>query len=520
LASALRLDSLKSSHPIQVPIAHAEEVEQVFDAISYSKGASVIRMIKAVLGMKKFQTGLQAYMKKHAYSNTETTDLWQAFEDSSGLPVQELMASWTEQMGFPLLKVSKETWEETQVTFELEQIWFLSDGSELTAEEADKKWTIPVISCTEKGTQEDIVYMREKTATITIPIEKGGWAKLNANHEVPMRVLSTAEMLTRLSAGVKSKKLSPCDRAGLVNDSYALVKAGHMAPEELIKLLANYENEDTLVAWDAVTSALVGLDAVCSGDEKMNASFQKFAKKLLTSITAKVGWEFSTSDPHQQSLLRSMIIGVAGRFSYDDPAVAAEAKKRFDAFQEDHHNTKMLPSDIRSTVFKIVLKNGGEAEYNQVKAYFSKADDNAERKHVLSTLGATPDTKLKLATMDWSCSGEIKIQDFFYLMGSVGGSGKEGREISWKYYKDNLDVIKKLLGQASPSLMNACIVMCAGSFCSAEMADEIEKFFEENPLPQSSRRISQLTESIRANSKFLSLLQASSLSKDEFWSAL
>ena len=82
LASALRLDALKSSHPIEVPIYHAEEVEQVFDAISYSKGASVIRMIKAVLGMKNFQSGLQAYMKKHAYSNTETIDLWQAWEDS------------------------------------------------------------------------------------------------------------------------------------------------------------------------------------------------------------------------------------------------------------------------------------------------------------------------------------------------------------------------------------------------------------------------------------------------------
>ena len=282
LASALRLDSLKSSHPIQVPIAHAEEVEQVFDAISYSKGASVIRMIKAVLGMKNFQTGLQAYMKKHAYSNTETTDLWQAWETSSGLPVKELMASWTEQMGFPMIKVTKETWEDDKVTLELEQMWFLSDGSELTAEEKEKKWTVPIIACNQAGTLEDITYMREKTASITIPIEKGGWAKLNANHEVPLRIHSTPEMLTRLYNGIKSKTMSACDRAGLVNDSYALVKAGHMEPGELIKLLAQYDDEDTLVAWDAVTTALVGLDTVLSADEKISANFQKFAKKLLT----------------------------------------------------------------------------------------------------------------------------------------------------------------------------------------------------------------------------------------------
>ena len=98
----MRLDALKSSHPIQVPINHAEEVEEVFDAISYCKGGSVVKMARAVLGMKAFQKGLGNYMKKHAYGNTETDDLWKAWEESSGMPVQEMMASWTTQMGFPL----------------------------------------------------------------------------------------------------------------------------------------------------------------------------------------------------------------------------------------------------------------------------------------------------------------------------------------------------------------------------------------------------------------------------------
>lgn len=43
-------DSLKSSHPIIVPIKHAEEVEQVFDAISYCKGSTVVNMVAAIIG--------------------------------------------------------------------------------------------------------------------------------------------------------------------------------------------------------------------------------------------------------------------------------------------------------------------------------------------------------------------------------------------------------------------------------------------------------------------------------------
>merc|ERR1711933_604814 len=76
---AFSLDALRSSHPIQVPIGKAEEVEEVFDAISYSKGGSVVRMIYAVLGKDDFQKGLRSYFAKRQYGNTETTDLWNAW---------------------------------------------------------------------------------------------------------------------------------------------------------------------------------------------------------------------------------------------------------------------------------------------------------------------------------------------------------------------------------------------------------------------------------------------------------
>merc|ERR1719401_602905 len=102
---ALTLDALRSSHPIQVPIKHAQEVEEVFDAISYCKGGSVVRMIYAVLGLADFQKGLQAYFEKHQYGNAETTDLWRAWSEASGKPIAQMMGTRTQQMGFPVVKV-------------------------------------------------------------------------------------------------------------------------------------------------------------------------------------------------------------------------------------------------------------------------------------------------------------------------------------------------------------------------------------------------------------------------------
>ena len=129
-------------------------------------------------------------------------------------------------------------------------------------------------------------------------------------------------------------------------------------------------------------------------------------------------------------------------------------------------------------------------------------------------------TQLKLRTLEWTTSGAVKLQDFFYPMGSVGRSSREGREISWKFYQDNFDKIRAMIGKANASLMDACIISCAGGFCSREMATEIDEFFQSHPVPSSARKIAQTTENMRANAKFLDMLRGSDLSKDEFWTSL
>lgn len=515
LASALRLDALQSSHPIDVPIRHAEEVNQVFDAISYCKGAAVVRMIQAVLGFGAFQEGLQHYMQEFAYKNTSSLDLWRAWEKVSGLPVGELMGSWTHQMGFPLLKVVKEEWKNDSVTLELEQSWFLSDG---TVPQEKKLWTIPIMTCTADGPQSDMTLMREETAVVNIPLSSSsGWVKLNAGQQVPMRILWTSEMLKRYQTPIENGTMNAMDRAGLVTDAYALVKAGHMKPEELIQLLQYYLKETEYVVWEGLAMVLGGIDSIVSEDPELSKQFRQFGKRMVLNLLPHVGWQAQPNEPHLMTLLRGLLIGLLSDFAFDDTEVALEAKSRFQSFLEDPNDVQRLPSDIRTQVFKIVLQNGGITEYEQIKSYYKTATDNAERKHVLNSLGSISDESLKIQTMEWMTSGEIKIQDFFYGMGSVGRSNRLGRQVAWKYFQDNLEKIKSMVASASSSLMDACIVMCCGGFCSEEKAQEIEQFFQKNPLPKSSRKIEQTLENMRANANFLKVLQASELSKESFW---
>src|SRR5437867_1821088 len=101
----LTLDGLRNSHPIEVPVKDPAEIREIFDDISYAKGASILRMLEQFLGESTFRRGTRNYLKEFSYGNTRTEDLWRALGTASGKPVGALMGTWTRQTGFPLLDV-------------------------------------------------------------------------------------------------------------------------------------------------------------------------------------------------------------------------------------------------------------------------------------------------------------------------------------------------------------------------------------------------------------------------------
>src|SRR5947199_7459519 len=106
IVRGLALDGLKSSHPIEVPVRDPAEIREIFDDISYSKGASILRMLEPFLGKPTFRRGIRDYLKAHAYGNARTEDLWRARTPASRQPGDVLMGPWTRQTGVPLLDLS------------------------------------------------------------------------------------------------------------------------------------------------------------------------------------------------------------------------------------------------------------------------------------------------------------------------------------------------------------------------------------------------------------------------------
>lgn len=348
MAAALRLDSLKSSHPIQVPIVRAEEVEQVFDAISYCKGSTVVRMVAAILGPEKFREGLQQYMRKYQYGNTATIDLWSAWRDVSGIDIPTIMTSWTKQMGHPYLTVLSEEWSTTELKIELEQKWFLADGSEGD----DKLWSIPLIFATSSSVSDSAILMNERRQSFVIPLNGANdWVKINAGQQSLLRVAHTPTMISRLVQPISEKSLSPIDRASLLLDSYALAKAGKVPIENVISLLRAYVDEDSFTVWSAISGVLKGFYPLMEqvGGDAFDA-FLSFGAKLVKAAVDKFGWEHKSTDDHSDKLLRTTVLGLLDSFGTKDETILAEARRRF---EEHWDNPSALHSDFKVSIFHI-----------------------------------------------------------------------------------------------------------------------------------------------------------------------
>ena len=132
---ALEYDERKDTHPIVRKIENVKMIDTIFDTISYAKGSSVIKMLMHYIGIDNFRKSIATYLKKYMYKNTETSMLWECFDEITKLKISELMNEWVNFSGHPLLTIDI-IQKENKYYFKLEQKSMLSDDNTL--------WKLPV----------------------------------------------------------------------------------------------------------------------------------------------------------------------------------------------------------------------------------------------------------------------------------------------------------------------------------------------------------------------------------------
>ncbi|KAF4251569.1 hypothetical protein KXW98_001875 [Aspergillus fumigatus] len=491
LQSALSLDSLRSSHPIEVPVKRADEINQIFDAISYSKGSSVLRMISKYLGEDVFLQGVRNYIKKHAYGNTQTGDLWSALADASGKPVEKVMDIWTKNVGFPVVSVTENP---SASSIKLKQNRFLRTG-DVRPEEDTTLYPVILGLRTKQGIDENTM-LTEREGEFKVP--DLDFYKLNADHSAIYRTSYPPERLSKLGEAAKKGLLTVEDRAGMIADAGALAASGYQSTSGLLSLLKGFDSEAEFVVWNEILTRVGTLRAAWIFENSQTKdALMAFQRSLVSSKAQELGWEFSDKDGHILQQFKALMFGSAGMA--EDPVVVKAAQDMFQRFAGG--DLGAIHPNIRGSVFSIVLKHGGEKEYNVVLDRFRNAPTSDEKTTALRCLGSAEDPALIQRTLGLASSDEVKNQDIYMPLGGLRGS-PAAIEARWDWMKTNWDALYKRLPPAL-GMLGTVVQLCTASFCTEEQLKDVQTFFENKDTKGYDRAISQSLDAIRAKVQWL-----------------
>lgn len=481
--SALNLDSLYNTHPIEVEVHHPAEIDEIFDAVSYSKGASVIRMLATYLGEKDFKQGLRDYLKKYAHKNARTEDLWRSLEKASGKPVGDFMKNWTKKGGFPVVKVHD---HDDQVTFSQSR-FFMSPLSKKKAKDTTT-WKVPIATVTNKGKKQSFL-LDKKKGSLKIPTKSREWFKVNPGETGFYIVDYSPSLLMDLRAAVREKKLSAIDRLALVRDAFSLAEAGESQTTDALNLLTAYENEDNYTVWAEIVGGLATVRKMLYGS-KTYPLFEEYAQNILHTIGKKVGWKPKKGEEHTTTLLRTLVISALVSFNHKE--TIEKAVKLY--------KSKRIPTDLKGVVYHAVAKNGGARQHAEFVRMYKETHMSQEQSRIAGALGAFTDKKLLKKTLEFAMSKHVRPQDTLHPYAAVWRN-PIGKKLAWSALKKDWNELVKRYTITNRIL--SYFISMTGGFTTEKDAKAIETFFKSTDIPKNNRALAQALENIRANAEWI-----------------
>jgi len=480
---AMGLDSLKTTHPIDVKVNSPAEIREIFDAISYDKGGCVLRMLEHYVGEPNFQKGLKKYLSDFKYKNAEGQDLWNAIGNASGMPVSSMVHTWLKQPGFPLIEVHQDG-----TLLKLKQKRYLL--------ESDKKfskglWSVPL----SLGLDDEISkkLFTKKSMTIKLPKNTVGFVA-NYGRKGFYRVKYDEGILLDLKMLVDEKRIHAIDRWAIQNDLFSLCVSGDEQIRNYLDFSDAYFDEDSYLATVNVAHNLASL-YFRAFDEKFSEEIRSYAVNYFRKILFNLGWEPKKSDKHTDALLRSFVISALGKM--DDDEITDEALRRYKKFLK---SPSSISPDLVEPICSIAAWNGNLKTHAELTQLYKKVKTMEEKLRFLGAMCGFKDKKLLLKSLDFSQTSNVRSQNMQLPIMKVAAN-PYGDKVLWPWLKKNWKKLNKKVGHGNP-LFNR-IVASISSVADDSMEKEIKTFFKNNPTPGTERTQAQTLERIRINSKLL-----------------
>lgn len=471
---ALKLDALEHTHPIEVPVNHPDEIRSIFDAISYSKGASVIHMLHEYLGHDAFRDGLRHYLETHKYSNTNTIDLWKCLEDISGKPVRDFMHAWTSQSGFPLVRAQLD--EINKLSLSQERFYTNPDHTE----EKHTVWPIPLLS-----EELDTTTFSEPGLLLDLPDYHE--LKLNRGQSGFYRTVYNATHNQRLGELIKKGHLTPLDRLGVLTDLFEAAKASQIDTMDALHFLTNFAHEDNYAVWDSIAASIGNLRLVMN-DETLRNDMKPFIRKLVAPQLERLGWDQKDSDSHFDKLLRPIILGLAA--SCDEPSVVKHCQQLFSQIDDADDvapelrtttsRSKMkrgidIDPDLRGTVFGTVARLGDEKTFDKLLRLHNSSHLSEERNNIAAALTGFEQPELVQRALELIDTDTVRLQDVAYWV-AYSFLNRHAKTQTWTWMEKHWEWLQQNLG--SDLSFYRMPIYAARVFSDPDFVPVFKKFFE------------------------------------------
>ena len=487
MLEAMSLDALKNSHPINVDVKHPAQIREIFDAISYDKGGNVLRMLENYVGIENFRKGLVHYLTRYKYSNAEGRDLWKSIGKVAHKPVDAMMKTWIDQVGYPVVDVKR-----NNSKISLTQRRFLSDGST----SSKNRWAIPIHI--EEGNHESSILMKSQKRVVSLKNTDSNFI-INSGRYGFYRVQYDDDSLANLSLLIDEKILNHVDRWSLQNDLFSQCVSGTKQLQEYLDFTTSYHDEDDYITLQNLAQNLYYLYKL-TRKEKFSDEIRTYTAQFLGTIFDRLGWDSQKNEKHTNALLRSFVITALGKLG--DKEILDEAKKRFNKFLK---NKNSLAADLQEPVFVLMAWQGNEKTYNKLLSLYKKSTLQEQKIRFLMAMCNFKQKNLLLKTLALSLTPEVRSQNIRVPIMGVSAN-IYGNDILWPWLKNHWKKLVGRFGVGNP-LANR-IVASIGSVIDDKQEKDVRKFFKRNPLPGTGRVIEQTLERVRIRSKFLRSIRA------------
>lgn len=465
----LSVDSLSSSHEIDLAVKSSDYIEQYFDAINYSKGASIINMVYSYLGHENFKKGIQLYIKKHLYQNTVSNDIWKALDEANNTNLVNNMENWIKKPGYPLISVDLETYnpELKQITLSLSQKRYFSstiNNNDSSIKNLNTIWWIPLIILVSNGEKQTYFKyeFNSKKLNLTFPYEEGpnSFWKLNVDANGFYRVMMGAKNTGKITRILSENTtvLSIKDKLNLINDIGALCRSGELKFDKILSLLETFKlsREANYFVLSLIWSTLYAIKSYLYLKPKyITIGLQKFISSIFMPILNMIGYDPTPGEALTNSLLRTVVLTALA--SVKQPEVIKVLMDKFERYVNGDETA--LNMNIRDITYNTVMKytNQPKNDFERMVNLYKNAQSPNHAITILRALGAINSTSiLEILVNEYLFKEDfVRTQDMYILVGSIANNNpdkKYANTILWDYITNNWESINKKFA-ATPSLL-------------------------------------------------------------------